>query len=87
MAHRVTGTKTGLCILVYILYYVNAATSLKFISGCPESVCRASGKREVFILNVKIREWDKIRKLGLESHSQIFEETRIIQEPDQFTGI
>lgn len=65
-------------VIVYILYCTNTATSLKFISSCPASVCQASGKREIFIPNdFKARKWEEIRNLGLENHNQILEETRI----------
>ena len=42
-------------------------------------------KRTVLVLNdFKSRDWEKIRNLSLETHSQIFGEIRKIQGPAQF---
>ena len=66
------------------------AICLKFISNCPASAGRASGKRfSSFVVGLvlndfKMREWEKIGILSLESLSQIFKGTRRIQDPAQF---
>ena len=57
------------------------AISLKLTSGSRASVFRALGNRVVLVFNVfKVREWKNTGNFSLESHSQIFEETRRIQE-------
>lgn len=61
------------------------AISLKFTSCCPASFCRFSGKRALLVLDDPMsRKWEPDWSLSLESVSQILEETRIIQDPDQF---
>lgn len=71
MAHRAIGT-------VDYLYVSFVATSLKFSSSYPASVCRAVGKRAVLVFNdFKSIEWEKIGNLSLESHNQIFKDIRI----------
>lgn len=68
---------------VYIRAIV--AISLKLTSSFLALFYRASGKRAVLVLSdFKSREWENIGKLSLESYSQIFKETRRIQDPVQF---
>lgn len=38
----------------------------------------------LYFTDSKSEEWEKIGNISLESHSQIFEETRRIQDPVQF---
>lgn len=46
------------------------------------------GKRAVeFHSDLESKEWEKIGNITLEIHSQIFEETRIIQDPVQIIHI
>lgn len=60
------------------------AISLKFISSCSAFLCKASGKRAIWVLqDGKIRGWERIGSLSVKSHRQILEETRI-QDPAQF---
>lgn len=65
-----------------------AATSPKCTSSGQASLRRASGRRAVFVLNdPRSKEWEKIRNLSLENHSQIvqiFEKTGRIQDLAQF---
>lgn len=61
MVYRTTGMK-----IIYIQAIVGS--SLKFISGHSFSVCRASGKREVLVLNdSKLKRWEKMENVIFES--------------------
>lgn len=60
--------------------------SLKFNSSSLALVYGALGEKgTILILNdFMSREWEKIRNLSLETHRQIFEEIRRLQDSAQF---
>lgn len=79
MAHTVTGTKI-------ILTWAIVAIYLTFILSHLASHLKTLGKWAVLVLSdTKLKRWEKIGNVGLESHSQIHEQTRI-QDPAQFIG-
>lgn len=55
------------------------------MSSCSALVCRASGKGQLWFSMIPNQSGRKIGNVSLESYSQIFEETRKIQDPVQFT--
>lgn len=60
--------------------------SLKLISSCPTLACHSLGKRAVLaVSDAKSKDGRKLRNVSLENHSQISEESRIIQDPVQLT--
>lgn len=76
-AQRATGMKR-------VYTGATVAISLRCTSSCLALVCKASGKGTVLLLSdSKTRKCKKIRSHSLKRHSQMFEETRRIRDPDQ----